>query len=387
MPILADALLSRNDIVSLLVSLAVLLGLARILGELARHFRQPMVIGEILAGILLGPSCLAHFFPQMFTWVFPDAGPTRLALEGMVTLGVLLLLLVAGLEVDLSTALRQGKTAMMVSFMGIVVPFTIGLTGAWFGGRYLGSTAATPADHWSFALFMGIALSITALPVISKILMDLNMLRSDIGMLIISAAMIDDLVGWIGFALVLATLSQGSNADVMTTIMLTLAYLGLMLTLGRLLIHRMIPLVQARTSWPGGVIGFILVVTLFAAAFTEWIGVHAIFGAFIAGVAIGDSSHLRQRTRDTIHQFITHFFAPIFFATIGLRVNFWQSFDLLTVLVVLAVALVSKVGGCYSGQPSWRAWASERGWPWASAWRRKRGRWKSSWPNCCKNAT
>lgn len=345
----AGSSLTGHDVTVLLLSLGVLLGTARVLGECARRMRQPAVLGEMLAGILLGPTCLGHFHPDLFHDVFPEVGAARIALDGMIALGVLLLLLVAGLEVDLSTAVRQGKAATLVSLAGMIFPFAIGFGVAWLAPGYLGMGAH--GKPIPFALFMGIALSITALPVIAKILIDLNMFRSDLGMLIISAAMVNDLVGWLGFALVLALVTEGGGGSggVLATMGVTLLFLALMLTAGRWLIHASLPWIQARWSWPGGVIGFILVATLFSAAFTEWIGIHAIFGAFIAGIAVGDSSHLRERTRDTIQQFITYFFAPIFFASIGLRVNFFASFDLLIVAVVLFIALVSKVGGCFLG--------------------------------------
>ncbi|MCX5659851.1 MAG: cation:proton antiporter, partial [Planctomycetota bacterium] len=346
---LAAGALTGPDVTVLLVSLGVLLGTARVLGECARRMRQPAVIGEMLAGVLLGPTCLGHFYPDLFHDVFPEAGAARIALDAMIVLGVLLLLLVAGLEVDLSTAVRQGKAAALVSLTGMVFPFAIGFGAAWLAPGWLGMGGH--GKPLPFALFMGIALSITALPVIAKILIDLNMFRSDLGMLIVSAAMVNDLVGWLGFALVLAMISggEGGGGSVAATMVETLVFLGLMLTVGRWLIHTSLPWIQARWSWPGGVIGFILVTTLLSAAFTEWIGVHAIFGAFIADIAIGDSSHLRERTRDTIQQFITYFFAPIFFASIGLRLNFLASFDLLIVVVVLVIALASKIGGCFLG--------------------------------------
>ena len=174
------------------------------------------------------------------------------------------------------------------------------------------------------------------------------------GMLVISAAMLNDLVGWIGFAVVLALLPRdpavaAEGHGVVTTIALTLLFLGAMLTVGRWLAHRVLPYVQSRWSYPGGVLGLVLVIALVSAAFTEYLGIHSIFGAFVAGVAIGDSHHLRERTRDTIHQFVMNIFAPVFFASIGLRINFVASFEFSAVAIVLIVALLGKVIGCYFG--------------------------------------
>jgi Kef-type K+ transport system membrane component KefB/mannitol/fructose-specific phosphotransferase system IIA component (Ntr-type) len=346
--------LHKEELTALLLALAVLLLLARVLGELAARLGQPSVLGELLAGILLGPTVLGAMSPAAYGFLFVDYTAAADALQALITMSVTLLLLTAGLEVELSTVWRQGRTMLLVSVMGLLLPLALGAGLGWALPALLGKpddAALTP-----FALFVGISMSITALPIIAKILMDINLFRSDLGMLILSAAMVNDLIGWIGFAMVLAMIGGGGGgggADhglgVGLTIGLTLGFLVLMLTLGRVLIHRAIPLIQAHWSWPGGVISFTMVITLLCAAATEAIGIHAIFGAFIAGVAIGDSSHLRERTRETLHEFISNFFAPLFFASIGLHVNFIASFDPVLVLIVVVLAFVSKVGGSFLG--------------------------------------
>ena len=345
--------LTPTGITVFLLSLAALLGLARLLGEIARGLRQPAILGEILAGVVLGPTVLGAILPGGFEWLFPHEGSTRVALDGFITLSATLLLFVVGLDVDLSTVWRQGKEAVSVSAAGIVLPFAIGFSLAWSMPATFG--IGDPNLHLPFALFFGIALSITALPVIAKILMDLNLAKSDMGMLVIASAMLNDLVGWIGFAVVLALLPKtgmtatAASPGVLGTISLTIVFLILMLTLGRYFAHRALPYVQARWSWPGGVIAFVFVFALLCAAFTEFLGIHSIFGAFIAGVAIGDSYHLTPRTRDTIHQFVTNIFSPIFFASIGLRIDFVGAFSITLVLMVFAVAATGKILGCFSG--------------------------------------
>jgi mannitol/fructose-specific phosphotransferase system IIA component (Ntr-type) len=195
---------------------------------------------------------------------------------------------------------------------------------------------------------MATALSISALPVIAKTLMDLNLYRSDLGMLVVAAAVFNDLVGWIIFAVILGMLGTGPlhTLSIGQTIALTLLFALFMLTVARWLINRVLPWIHAHASWPGGVLGFALALALVSAAFTEWIGIHAIFGAFLAGVALGDSRHLRERTRATIEQFVSFIFAPLFFAGIGLKVNFVTQFDLVLVLTVLIIATLGKVLGC-----------------------------------------
>ena len=479
---LAAEALSIEQISVFLLAFAVLLGTARVFGELARRLGQPVVLGEILAGVVLGATVLGSpslagpdgANVRLYDWLFPvyvldgdrepvtivrvadnaagdpdvhfqeaesrtssdepgaggeavaaTAGPgervaggagageaeaagdaeaepvapgslakvdsteTRpddsaplpvdeqksfdggyLAMTMFLQLSAVFLLLVAGLEVDLSIVWRQGRAALFISVMSMVVPFALGAALAWFAPGWLGFDVGS-GKLLPFALFVGVAMSITALPVIAKILLDLNLFRTDVGMLIMASAMVNDLLGWIGFAIVLAMVavpaagiasSAGAGAagvdaggtlasamPVLQTVGLTLAFVGLMLTLGRWLIHRSLPFVQAHSAWPGGVLSYVLCITLVSAAATEAIGIHAIFGAFIAGVAIGDSSHLRRQTRQHVEQFISNIFAPLFFASIGLRVNFVEGFDPLMVVLVLVIAIAGKLIGCYFG--------------------------------------
>ena len=352
----ADAPLSAGDITTFLLAIAVLLGLARTLGELCRKIGQPAVLGEIIAGVLLGPTVLGMIGPEVYQYLFPLTSDHHagIAVNGFIVMSATLLLLAVGLEVDLSAVVRQGKAMLSVSAMGIAIPFSLGLGMALLFSDTLGSGARAANSPAAFAIFVGLALSITALPVIAKILMDLNLARSDMGVLVISSAMCNDLIGWIGFAVVLALLphdptATGPALGVETTIGITLLFLAFMLTVGRWILHKTLPYVQARWSWPGGVISVVFVIALVCAALTEFLGIHSIFGAFVAGVAIGDSHHLRQRTRDTIHQFVMNIFAPVFFASIGLTINFIDAFNPVTVLLVCSVALVGKVNGCYLG--------------------------------------
>lgn len=356
------ASLSAQEITAFLLSLAILLASARLLGEIAKRLNQPAVLGEILAGILLGPTLLGAVAPATSAFLFPLQGGGALAREGLMVLAITLFLLVAGMEVNLSSVWRQGRLALSVGTAGIVGPFAIGFGMAWWLPQQMGIAAGT--DPLIFALFIATALSISALPVIAKTLMDLDLYRSDLGMMVIAAAVFNDLVGWIIFAVILGMLGTGGGhaLSVAGTIWMTLGFALFMLTWGRSLLHRVLPWVHAHTSWPGGVLGFALALALVCAAFTEWIGVHAIFGSFLAGVALGDSSHLRQRTRATIAQFVSFIFAPLFFAGIGLKVNFVAHFDLPLVLLVLVIACLGKVVGCgiggrLAGMPSREAWA------------------------------
>jgi Kef-type K+ transport system membrane component KefB/mannitol/fructose-specific phosphotransferase system IIA component (Ntr-type) len=336
-----------HDITTVFIALAVLIAVARALGELVRQFRQPAILGEILAGVLLGPTVLGRLAPDLQADIFPTGGNAAVILGGISTLAVTLFLLVAGMEVDLYAALRQGAATVRISIWGMLVPFALGLTAATFFPNLL-------MEHPSpvFALFFATALSISALPVIAKILKDMNLIKTDLGAVVISAATINDLCGWLLFALVLGLVGSSAGTatgmPILATIEITLAFVAVMLTAGRWSIHRVMPFMQAHTSWPAGVLGFALAGALACAAFTESIGIHAIFGAFIFGVAFGDTKHLRERTRATLDQFISFIFAPIFFASIGLNVDFIANFSIVPVTVVLAIAVTGKLAGCYA---------------------------------------
>jgi Kef-type K+ transport system membrane component KefB/mannitol/fructose-specific phosphotransferase system IIA component (Ntr-type) len=339
--------LSPHDVMTMFMALATLLGCAKLAAELMQKIGQPPILGEISVGIFLGPTVLGHYRPHLYQTLFPTTGPMPVVLDTVTTLGVVFFLLTAGFEIDLRSIFRQGKSALLVSIFGVAFPFGAGFLAAEVFPRYMGAEAG--ANPLIFALFVGTALSISALPVIARILMDLNLLRTEMGTVIISSAMFDDLVGWILFSFVLGMMhppAGGSIGDgIKHTIVLVLLFVGGTLTLGRWLIDKILPILQAHTSWPGGVLGFIFTLTMAGAAFTEYAGIHAVFGAFVVGIAVGESSHLRKRTSEHIHQIVNNVFAPFFFASIGLRTNFVSNFHLGLTVTVIGVACVGKLLG------------------------------------------
>lgn len=345
---LALAGLAADEVTRLLVALGVLLVAARVLGEVARKLNQPSVLGELAAGVLLGPALLGRVWPDAHVWLFPGEGPTKTTLDGIRLLAVMLFLLVAGLEVDFSRVLKQGRAATSVGVLGIGIPFAVGFAVAWFAAEHVGWTGMVP--HATHALFFATALSISALPVIAKTLIDLHLYRSDFGMVVIASAIFDDLAGWMIFAVILAMAGTGGAPGSLVWVLVSIvAFTILILTIGRWAIHRALPWIQAHTSWPSGVLVFAIALALFGGALTERAGLHAIFGAFLTGVALGDSSHLRERTRTTIREFVSSFFAPLFFAGIGVSIDFVAHFDLVLCAVVMLVACIGKIGGAALG--------------------------------------
>jgi Kef-type K+ transport system membrane component KefB len=225
----------------------------------------------------------------------------------------------------------------------LLIPFLIGFTFPYFFPDFFGFA---DGDSLAFALFMGTSMAITALPVIARILMDLGIFKTRMGMLVISSAMINDLIGWLIFSVVLGMIGKGhQNVTLWQTVMLTLGFTIAMLTLGRGILNRTLPWVNKQLAWPGGLLSLALASCFLAASFTEYIGIHAIFGAFIFGVALGDSEHMSERAKEIIHQFINNIFAPLFFVAIGLRVNFIANFDAMLTLAILIIAFAGKILG------------------------------------------
>lgn len=340
--------MSSSDSALFLLILGLMLLLARGLGEIFRTIKQPMIIGEILAGILLGPTVLGMIAPDIYNSLFGSSEAVSTALGGFALVGVVMLLIVSGLEVDLSILVRQSKVALYTGLMGILVPFALGFSAAWYLPDFLGMNPGV--DKLIFALFIGTALSITALPVVAKTLMDLNLFKSEIGYIIIASAMFNDIIGWLIFSIILSMINVSEHGvSIGSTITYTLLFVFFMLIFGRKLFNRIIPFIQNKFSFPGSILNFIFILGFTAAAFTEYIGVHAIFGAFIIGIAVGDSAHLKVNTRETIQQFVTNIFAPLFFISIGLKINFFTNFDLLITIFFILIATVAKVVGCGLG--------------------------------------
>lgn len=339
--------LNHQEVINLLLQLACMLIMARGFSEIARKFKQPGVVGEILAGIILGPTILGTLFPGAHDYLFESNPMTNIALDGFVQIAVVLLLFIAGLEVELQVVWNQGKNAIKIAIVSMILPILAGFVVAYAFPDFLGVNIN---DRAVASTFFGLAISITALAVVARILMDLNIFKTQTGLLIIAAAMIIDLIGWVIFSVILSLSDAGKDGlGVWPTIGLTLVFTFGMLTFGKGLINKVLPWVNKKLAWPGGLISLSLALCFLAASFTEFIGIHAIFGAFIIGVALGDSEYLTEKAKEILHQFINNIFAPVFFVSIGLKVNFIAGFDLGVVGVVVIVGLITKYFGGYFG--------------------------------------
>jgi len=337
--------ITHQQIILFFFSLALLIGLARIFGEFCKKIGQPSILGEIAAGIVLGPTVFAYIAPDLQSQLFPSSGPLFVTFEFIGMLAITLFMMIAGMEVDLKCLKKQAKPATVVGISSMIVPFAGG-----FGLVYIfPDSFDTQGKTMVTALFMATALAISALPVITKILMDLNLIKTDLGVTIIAAAIFNDLTGWMIFAIVLSLMGDTSGGFPWGTIAGIIIAGAFMLSIGRKIVLALIPRVQAHASWPGGVMGFMLTGALLAAGVAELIGVHGIFGSFLFGVALGDSPHLRHQTEEYMEKFISFILTPIFFASIGLKVNFLTHFDLFSVVILLIVGSITKILGSYAG--------------------------------------
>jgi Kef-type K+ transport system membrane component KefB len=249
------------------------------------------------------------------------------------------------MELRFSLFLRHGRVVISTGFGSMILPFFSGFALAWFFPHWF-SVSRDGSTHLLFALFLGTAMAISALPVIARILLDMKLLKTEIGAVIIASAVFNDVVGWMIFSFILSLVNESSgNGNVVYSIVYIIAFALFMLIAGRFVVNRSLPWIQSKLSWPGGVLALSLGLCLLSSAFTEYIHIHAILGAFIAGLTIGDSVYLHEKAREIIHQFVTNFFAPLFFVSIGLKVNFIEHFDPTVVLLILLLAFAGKVVG------------------------------------------
>jgi Kef-type K+ transport system membrane component KefB len=341
----------------LVLQLVVILTAARLFGMGAKAIGQPAVIGEMLAGIALGPSLLGSLAPELATQLFPTSSLT--ALNGLSQLGVLLFLFIVGLHVDVPALRRQRSTAVVASHASIAAPFTLGVALAlYLFPRYAPAGVAFSA----FALFIGVAMSVTAFPVLARILEERGLLNTPIGTLAVACAAVDDVTAWMLLAAVVALVqSDGAIPSLLQALAGTVVFVLLMFRVVRPLLERFATGEKA-SRVPTATLSLLLIMALLAALGTEAIGIHALFGAFVAGTIVPRDNAFADRVANQFGDLLVVMLLPLFFAYTGLRTDFtmiigasawWPLFG------ILAVAIVGKVGGTTlaaraSGQ-SWHA--------------------------------
>jgi Kef-type K+ transport system membrane component KefB/nucleotide-binding universal stress UspA family protein len=324
-----------------LLAVAVVIVAARALGSFFRIINQPRVIGEIVAGILLGPSLLGLFYPELTSFLFPSQ--VIGVLHILAQFGLIFFMFLIGAELDHKMIRGSGPTALLVSHYSIALPFVLGLAAALLIFPLVGSDNFT-----GFALFMGAAMAITAFPVLARILTDTGLHRTRIGALAITCAAVDDVTAWCILAVVVAIVNATGPADAIATVLLALAFVGFMIFVIRPLLDRIASVKPDRGRIGATVMSGLLVALFLSAWATEAIGIHAIFGAFMFGAVLPRSHSISAQVTERLEDVTVLFLLPVFFAVVGLstRLGLVSGSELwwLTGLIV-AIAIIGKLGG------------------------------------------
>jgi len=342
--------LSEQHLLIFLLQIFVLLLCAKIAGHLSRKMGQPPLVGEIIIGILLGPSIFGRIAPLLYSSLFPNDPIQQSMLDTVAWLGAFFLLLITGFEVNISTAWKQGKTALTIGVVGVIIPLSISLVVFLLSpGTYLHPSAST---HFITALFLGVAVSISAIPVLARLLHDLKLLKTDLGLMLISAFTINDLLGWLLFTAALGLASKGtfSTPALLHTITGIIVLTTLSLTLGTKIIRQLVLYTQ-RSDFPqpGSTLSLITLLALIMGSITQKLGIHAIFGFFLAGIVAGDVPEIPERTKEIAEQMVQAVFVPLFFVTIGLKVDFIENLNIPLAILITFLAIGGKFIGAYIG--------------------------------------
>lgn len=340
--------LSEHDVFIFIAQLGIIILFARIFGEIARKWGQPVIVGEVAAGIILGPMLFGKFFPQGYQSLFPTIGPHAYLLQGISWLCVLFLLLITGLEIDFRASLKHGKSCFFISILGLLFS-TIGIYLATFflPNYFYPSTV----DPFHVKILITIALSVVAIPVIAKILFDLKILRSEVGVKILTSGVLSDVWGWTILAVIISLISTNTITlmAVVKPVVIMAVYLTFTLAFGRKLIEGFLNMIGYKTMDTITAISLLFGLTLLNGAIAHLLGIHAIFGAFVAGIMAGESDKITPYIRQWTQDFIFAVFAPIFFVLIGMQLQFTKFEIWLPIGILLFVSSLSRIGGAFWG--------------------------------------
>ena len=342
---------------TLLIQIMVILLLARIIGIGFRKIHQPQVIGEMVAGIILGPSLLGWLAPNISAQLFPPASLGFLS--ALSQIGLLVFMFLVGLEVNLKQLRERSHTALVTSHASILIPFLLGCLLALYLYPKL-SDGSVPFTH--FALFIGTAMSITAFPVLARILAERNLLRTPLGGIAIACAAIDDVTAWSILAgVVMLARASTSNKPLWLMVFGSAAYIVVMLYVVRKGLRRLEASYQRRGEVSKDMVAVILLIIFGSSLMTEWLGIHALFGAFMVGVIMPKEHGLVAALTGKLEDITVVLLLPLFFAFTGLRtsiglVSGWQMWFYCA--LIIAVAVAGKFGGASiaarSSGMSWR---------------------------------
>ncbi len=342
---------SEDAIAIFIAQLGLLLVVGRVMGEAAQRIGQPPVMGQLIGGVLLGPSALGLLWPQAQHLLFPSNAAQKSMIEAVSQLGILMLLLLTGMETDLRLVKRVGRAAVTVAIAGVAIPFVCGL---WLGETLPDSLLPKPEARIVTALFLGTALSISSVKIVAMVVRDMNFMRRDIGQIIVASAILEDTIGWIIVAIAFGLASAGriDALSIGRAVLGTIVFLAASLTFGRRIVFSLIRWTNDNFHSEFPVITTILVIMIAMALITQWIGVNLVLGAFIAGILIGESPILTRHIDEQLRGLIVALFMPIFFGLSGLSANLTilESPDLAWLAAGLVfIACVGKFLGAFVG--------------------------------------
>jgi len=337
--------------VSFLVALLALILVGRLLGEAMTRIGQPSVMGQLLAGILLGPSALGLIWPDFQHWLFAASKEQASMLDAISQIGILLLLLLTGMETDLKLAKRIGKTAISISLTGVAVPFVCGLALGWLLPE---SLLPQPERRLLTALFLGTALAISSIKIVAVVVREMEFSRRNLGQIIVGSAILEDTIGWVIIAITFSLAAAGTIdvRSVAQALIGTALFLLASFSVGRRFVALIIRWANDNFESDFPVITAILVIMIAMALTTHFIGVHTVLGAFVAGVLIGESPILTKYIDAQLRGLILAFFMPVFFGLAGLKTDLTilvQPNLFLFTLVLIGVASIGKFAGAFVG--------------------------------------
>lgn len=340
----------------LLLQIVVIIFIVRLFGWICKKIGQPAVIGEIAAGIVLGPSLLGMYFPEFSTILFPEHSLGNL--QFLSQIGLILFMFVVGMELDLKVLKHQAHEAIVVSHASIIIPFALGMGLAYF---IYTSFAPQGVPFSSFGLFLGISMSITAFPVLARIIQERGIHKTRLGTVVITCAAADDITAWSLLAVVIALVKASSFVSALPTIFMAVGYVFVMMKIVRPFLKRVGDLHSSRENLDKPVVAIFFIVLLLSSYVTEVIGIHALFGAFVAGVIMPDNQKFKQIFIEKVEDVALVLLLPLFFVFTGLRTQIgllndpylWMICGLVILVAVTGKFVGSALAAKYTGQ-NWR---------------------------------
>jgi Kef-type K+ transport systems, membrane components len=341
----------------LLAQIITIIIVARLFGWLFNKIGQPTVIGEIIAGIVLGPSLIGAYFPEFYNTLFPESSLNNLKI--LSNIGLILFMFVVGMELDLKVLRTKMHEAVVISHASIIFPFALGMGLAYF---LYDSFAPVSIPFLSFALFLGISMSITAFPVLARIVQEKGINKTKLGTLILTCAAVDDITAWCVLAVVIAIVKAGSVASALYTILFAILYVLVMIKVVKPFLHSIGELHTTKEHLNKSVVAIFFLTLVISAFCTEIIGIHALFGAFMAGAIMPNNKAFRHIFVEKVEDVATVLLLPLFFVYTGLRTKIglinepelWMVAGWIILVAVVGKFVGSTLSARYVGRQTWR---------------------------------